>query len=84
MVGTVVGVGGRGVEVSVPGTVVGAGWSGVGEAGSSAGVGTPHAEKAIVNEIHKKILIRADAALINNLYPDARSGLSSQNNVHLL
>ena len=59
-VGAMVGVGGgRGVNVSVMGVMVGAGLSGVGEAGSSAGAGIAHAEKVVINKPSDKILIRA-------------------------
>jgi len=64
VVGTRVGEGnGRGVKVSVTGSAVGAGVSGVGEAGSRAGVGIPHAEKIIIDKISDRNL-SADANLI--------------------
>src|SRR6266540_3944047 len=60
-VGTRVKVGGgRGVNVSVTGTMVGVRLSGVGEAGSSAGVGIVHAEE-IMRHVISKRLVRVEA-----------------------
>ena len=64
-VGTMVGVGGgRGVNVSVTGAIVGVGLSGVGEAESGTGVRIPHAEKVIINKIIDRMLVRACVNLI--------------------
>jgi len=64
IVGTAVGVDERGVNVSVTGTFVGAGCSGVGEAGSRAGAGIPQAEKVMINKPIDKILFRVCVDLI--------------------